>query len=210
MRRLKEKATHPTKDALLSTALELFETTPLSEITTDLVLDRSGISKGSLYHHFEDLGDLLEQAQVQRFSGYVDSSIEYLTQVLTESKDRAEMLEKLKGVTRYTQSHNLSPQRANRVQAISTSIDSSRMRKYLAAEQMRMTNAIADIFREAQERGWANPHLDPESVAIMIQAYTMGRILKDLVSESPDAKQEENWVKMIDEFAEFVIFRVEK
>jgi hypothetical protein len=38
----------------------------------------------------------------------------------------------------------------------------------------------------------------------------MGRILKDLVSESPDAKQEENWVKMIDEFAEFVIFRVEK
>lgn len=206
MRRIKEKATHPTKDALLSTALDLLESTPLSEITTDAVLDASGISKGSLYHHFEDLGDLLEQAQVQRFASYVDSSIEYLTEVLTQAKTPDQLREGLKGVTRFTQSHKLAPQRANRVQAIATAIDSTRMRNYLAIEQMRMTNAIADIYREVVERGWGNTSLDPEAVAIMIQAYTMGRILKDLVSDTPDTKQEENWVNLIDGFLDFVMF----
>ena len=57
---------HPTKRALITTVLEQLKTLKPSEITSESVLDKSGISKGSLYHHFEDFDDLIETAQVIR------------------------------------------------------------------------------------------------------------------------------------------------
>ena len=53
---------HPTKQLLIKTALELMETKLPTEIAVDEILTNSGISKGSLYHHFEDLAELLETA----------------------------------------------------------------------------------------------------------------------------------------------------
>ena len=55
---------HPTKAVLVRTVVELLDTQMPSEIHADNVLEISGISKGSLYHHFEDLGELVETAQV--------------------------------------------------------------------------------------------------------------------------------------------------
>ena len=49
---------HPTKSLLISTTVKLLGTRLPGEIAVDEILDASGISKGSLYHHFEDLGEL--------------------------------------------------------------------------------------------------------------------------------------------------------
>ena len=46
------KTTHPTKTALIECAADLLDKYRFDEITVEMVLDRSSISKGSLYHHF--------------------------------------------------------------------------------------------------------------------------------------------------------------
>jgi AcrR family transcriptional regulator len=48
----------------------------------EMVLDRSNISKGSLYHHFEDIYHLLEAAMISRFARYVDTNIASLRSLL--------------------------------------------------------------------------------------------------------------------------------
>ncbi len=60
------QSVHPTKTHLIETAVKLLDTQLPHEIAVDEILDKSGISKGSLYHHFEDLAELLEAAQVAR------------------------------------------------------------------------------------------------------------------------------------------------
>ena len=60
------KRVHPTKALLIATTVTLLDTKLPNEIAVDEILEASGISKGSLYHHFEDLGELLEIAQVER------------------------------------------------------------------------------------------------------------------------------------------------
>jgi AcrR family transcriptional regulator len=37
-------------------------------LTIASVLERSGVAYGSLYHHYEDLSDLIEQAAVECYS----------------------------------------------------------------------------------------------------------------------------------------------
>ena len=54
------RPTHPTRVRLIDTMVEMLQTTPASAITTEAVLETSGISRSSLYHHFADFSDLIE------------------------------------------------------------------------------------------------------------------------------------------------------
>jgi hypothetical protein len=52
----------------------------------------------------------------------------------------------------------------------------------LAIEQQRVTDVLADIAREMQERGWINKELDAVVVATFVQAYSLGFVLNDITS----------------------------
>ena len=195
---------HPTKETLIETVVNLLQTQSVDEINSDQVLEISGISKGSMYHHFEDFSDLIEHAQVARFASFVDQSIYLLSGILNKAKTREAMLDGIKEITRYTQSEELKPQRIERVTAIAKAGRSERMRANLAQEQARLTAALADLFHEVVNRGWANPAFDPVTVAVLIQSYTMGKIVDDFADQPMDP---EKWIFLIDNLLEALLFK---
>ena len=193
---------HPTKRALVQTVLNELKTKKALDLTSELILEKSGISKGSLYHHFEDFDDLIETAQVFRYAAYVDQSIHLLTKVFQISKNRDEMVAELKKVTRFTQSPDLMPQRMDRATSISLANANPRMMKKMHAQQDRLNEAIIDIFREARDRGWINKEIDLHAGAIFIQAYTLGVIINDVSGTKVNTNA---WEELIDLFLEKVI-----
>ena len=193
---------HPTKRALVQTVLDQLKTKKSFDLTSELILEKSGISKGSLYHHFEDFDDLIETAQVFRYAAYVDQSIHLLTKVFQMAKNKEEMVAELKKVTRFTQSPDLMPQRMDRATSISLANANPRMMKKMNVQQDRLNEAIIDIFREARDRGWINKEIDLHAGAIFIQAYTLGIIINDVSGAKLDIKA---WEELIDMFLEKVI-----
>ncbi len=193
---------HPTKRALVVTVLEELKSKKPSDLTSELILDKSGISKGSLYHHFEDFDDLIETAEVIRYAAYVDQSIHILTKVFQNAKNRDEMVEELKQVTKFTQSPDLMPQRMDRATSISLANANPRMMKKLNVEQDRLNEALIDIFREARDRGWINKEIDLHAGAVFIQAYTLGIIINDVSGKKLDQKA---WTDLIDLFTSKII-----
>ena len=194
---------HPTKQTLLDTVVELLNSKVPAEINSEEVLEISGISKGSLYHHYADFSELIEQALIVRFARYVDASIAALSQVLRTAKSKTELFEGLKQVTRHTQSEKMKDGRYERLGSMATAIRSPRMQLALGAEQERLTEALADLFRESQERGWGNKDFQPRVIAVMVQAYTMGKIVDDI---TPTHMDSENWALLIDTFLERIFF----
>jgi AcrR family transcriptional regulator len=193
---------HPTKRALVQTVLDQLKTEKPSDLTSELILETSGISKGSLYHHFEDFDDLIETAQVFRYAAYVDQSIHILTKVFQTAKNRDEMLVELKQVTKFTQSPDLMSQRMDRATSISLANANPRMMKKLNVQQDRLNEALIDIFREARDRGWINKEVDLHAGAVFIQAYTLGIIINDVSGKKLDSKA---WTDLIDLFASKII-----
>ena len=199
------KSLHPTKQTLIDTVVTLMDTQPAMEINSDQVLEISGISKGSLYHHFEDFPELVEHAMVARFARFVDNSVVMLNGVITSAKTRADLVEGLKKVTRATQAQELTRHRSERVTAIAKAIRIPRMKALLGEEQERLTDALADLFRESVERGWGDPTLNPRVVGVMVQAYTIGKIVDDITPTRMDA---ENWNQAIDSVLDKVFFPI--
>lgn len=185
---------HPTKARLIETAAALLETQFPESIQVDEILDKSGISKGSLYHHFKDLGELLEAAQVARYAEWVDRSITLITPILSSAKTRDDIINGLKLATTYTQSSEYKGYRFARARALAKSETSPRFQTALGLEQERLTAALEDLVQEAKNKGLFKADLDARVVAVFIQSYTLGKIVDDIV---PNPMVQENWDNFI-------------
>ena len=170
----------------MESATALLQEHSLSEVTTDMVLQHSGVSRGSLYHHFEDLSDLIETALVLSFSAVVDENIALLSSLLSSAEDIGEYHRAIIDFNDFAQGNDRRHFRLNRVRMLGHSIGNQRMSKKLAIEQDRMTNAYAELFNVAQSRGWISREIDSRAAAVFIQAFTLGRVVDDICEEPMD------------------------
>ena len=186
---------HPTRDRLIEVTVGLLDTMPPEDLQVELVLTTSGISRGSLYHHFEDFNHVIEAALVRRFSRRADEDIAFITRAVAESQDRDQFRDALGQLTRASQSEERRASRFERVRDLGLAGSNERFRASLGAEQARLTSALADLCREAQSKGWVRSDVDPTAVAIFLQAYTLGRVTDDV---SPEPMDPRAWITLID------------
>ena len=177
------RSIHPTKEKLIETMISLMDEHALASILVDDVLRESNISKGSLYHHFENFDDLVEAALIARFAAGVDSSIYLVSEAVNGAKSSEELLEKIVLVTSATQGRTRSKFRLERARVIGLSVNSPKLLESLEREQHRLTTAMADIVREGQEKGWVSKAFDAKTIAVFIQAYTLGRVIDDVAGK---------------------------
>jgi AcrR family transcriptional regulator len=185
---------HPTRERLIEVVVELLATKSPEDITVDEVLSASGISKGSLYHHFVDFHDLIDVALAQRFAGYVDVGIEQIVDLIHSVKTEEEFWAGIDQVTRESQASENRANRANRLQILARATRSDSFRRLLSEQQVRLTNAYADLIREGQIRRWLSNQFDAQAAAVLIQAYTLGRAIDDITQPAVDP---EKWIALI-------------
>lgn len=188
------KSSHPTRDRLIETMAELLDGSDPEHITADQVLTASGVSKGSLYHHFEDFEDLLEAALISRFSVNVDATIDGLAQILATVKSREELVSALREANAHDQAQSRAKFRLERARAAGLTYSSPRFHDALGIEQQRLTDAFTDLFIEAQNKGWMSTDINPRAAAVFVQAYTVGRVVDDIAPEKVDPQA---WVDLL-------------
>ena len=154
-----------------------------------------------MYHHFEDLGELLEVAQVEIYAAWVDRSVEALVAMIAKVKTREDIVNGLKIVTRFTQDKKYSNTRFQRARAIAAAEHNPRFKKHLAEEQTRLTDALIDLINEARNKGLYAKDFDAHAGAVLVQAYTLGMIVDDFVVNQMDP---EAWYDLIDKVVDKV------
>lgn len=204
MRRIASKTRksgpHPTRQKLIAAAAELMQDYAPEAITTDMVLAHSGISKGSLYHHFEDLADLVETVLITQFSKIVDENAVFLRDTIENAQSSAEILAKLRSLTESLQAADRRSARVNRARLIVFSHDNPRLAKKLADEQNRLTSAYRDTIKLGIKRGMVRPDINPFAMAVFIQSFTLGKLIDDIAHDHvPQAAWVDLVMNVIDE-----------
>jgi AcrR family transcriptional regulator len=189
---------------LINTVILLLETHLAENISVDRVVKESGISNGSLYHHFSDLQDLIDHALVARFAGYVDNSVAIISQVTQEINSKEELVVALRKITRATQGRELINIRSMRVWTLGQTTVRPSFKKLLGQEQERLTKALAELIRFAQEKGWFRAELDPLVIGVFIQSYTIGKYVDDIAINHMN---DDKWDSLIDSVVETLFIK---
>lgn len=194
---MKKVGNHPTRQRLLTAVVEMMDTTAPEDIHSEFVLQETGISRGSLYHHYEDFTELLEDAMLYRFAAGVEASTGAIQNIVANSGNQEEFLSLLEGVTRATQSRELADSRFDRARMLGMAQHNLRFRAKLAKVQDQLTDALTECFAQAQDKGWINRNFQPRTGAIFIQAYTLGRLVDDVSDAKMDDSDWENLITLI-------------
>lgn len=199
LRNPKEKVRkdHPTKLQLRDAVVVMMDTTAPEDIHSEYVLQETGISRGSLYHHYEDFTELLEDAMLYRFSAGVEASTGAIEAIVETATSPEEFFSMLEGVTRATQSRDLADLRFDRARMLAMAQHNLRFRAKLAAVQDKLTDSLTACFAQAQDKGWLNKDFQPRTGAIFIQAYTLGKLVDDVSNNHMDNSDWENLITLI-------------
>lgn len=174
---------HPTATTLLETAVALLEEVPADRVTIHMVLERSGISYGSLYHHYENISDLVEQAVVHRYARRLRESL-VAVRALLDSTDAADFRRRSEALFDMSILPERRRNRLDRIEALGALQGHPRLAERIALAQQDVTDQQAALYIEFQRRGWMRTDLDPVALSAFVQAMVVGRIVDD-VSERP-------------------------
>jgi len=145
------------------------------------VLDGAGVSRATLYNHFDDVDTLIEAALVATFAQETDLYRARMAGLVQEATDRAAFKEALRTlITDF--SHLPAVVRLRRTHTIALSATRPKLAVSIAAIQDQITETWSQTIREAQVRGFVRSELDPHATAVMVLSITLGRIVDDAAS----------------------------
>jgi AcrR family transcriptional regulator len=187
---------HPTKLKLIETVSELLENNNEEEIISNKVLETSGISKGSLYHHFENFRDLLEDAHIVQFQRSLDSFRAKTNSFIKElTPSRIVNLNYMKTL-KFISGPDLKKERMQMLHCLTMSNHHPQFTEKLKPSLASLDQYLSSIFGGPIS---ASEKFDPNSAVIVIaRALFFGRVSED-VKEDPMNYSE--WNKLLDSLA---------
>ena len=189
-----EPPLHPTAQKLVDTVIEMLQTTSYNNIKSENVLVRSGITRGPLYHHFEDFDDLIQTAQIQLYKKFVLDVTSQLVNVLNSAEDLATVQNKLKEFINVRSEKIADNVLRQRIGIIHNAASHPTLREKLFESQETLTQEWMKAYQICLDRGWADPTVDARCVSILMQATFIGRVLDGMSNVQMDL---EEWQKVL-------------
>lgn len=202
---MREQGTiHPTRDLIVNAAATIMKEQGVSGLHIDDVLEVTGLTRGALYHHFKNVDDLRESALLATFAEGVGANIAYVRDVLATATTFEDLRAGvIRANTLYAENETLRQVRKLRAHAMALSATAQHLAEALAEEQQRLTNEYVALITSAKKRGWVRDEVDPQTLAVFIQAYSFGVIIDDISETHVDTK---SWAKHIEAYFDACVF----
>ena len=193
----KQERARETITVVLAATREFLDEQGEQGVRMDEVQRRSGVSSGSIYHHFGDRDGLIAAAQVDRFDRVVRDDAAGLVDTLYGAATKGDPHIYLEAVR--TQSATVVlPERTRIRWARITALSSGWQRPDLFAALGESFSVLIDALDEGAQRlqalGVMSGDLDPRAVAIFSQIHSLGLLINDL---DPSPVTNEDWVGLM-------------
>ena len=182
---------HASRQALLDATLDLIDEVGVDKVRVTAVVERAGLTTGSLYWFFKNREALINSALAERY-------IRKMREMLDETTARARAgavvpSEAAFGVADLTE-EGRAEARAERIRVLAAAIDNPDLTLRVAELQRELIGQLADLVRVGQEHGVIRSDVNPHATAVMIHATTVGLAIVDL---APDLMpRQSDWIAL--------------
>ena len=172
----------PDLDAIIEVAIELVLRHGDSGFRIEELIERTGISKSSLYLHFGDRDGLVGLALSTAFLRDIRNNVDDAAVLLADVKNRKQMEEAIPQLVELAL-NTPDVSRWQRVMVLASARNRPEMMKRVSEGQTMVNTAIEELVRELQNSGIVRIDLDAREIGVLIQTAIIGRIFRDIDSE---------------------------
>jgi AcrR family transcriptional regulator len=145
------------------------------------VIEKTGISKSSLYLHFGDRDGLVAAAYAELFTIDTNRNISQAIAAFS-TVESYEQLDSIIGLLVEALVQTPGDVRWNRIDVLAAARHRPEFLARITEAQTRMNSALEEVFRVQQALGNARKDMDPREMAVLIQAVSFGRLFRDIDS----------------------------
>ena len=172
----------PNLDEIIEVAIELLLEHGEGGFRIEDVIERTGISKSSLYLHFGDRDGLIGAAYVELFTTDTNRNISQALAVFEDIKT-VEQLEEVLPLFVRAVTNIPHMVRWNRVDVLSAARYRPEFMTRIVETQTRLNSALTEALSAQQELGNVRKDLSAREMAVLIQGVSFGRVFRDLDSK---------------------------
>jgi AcrR family transcriptional regulator len=177
-RRLR-KPTRPSRrpdsrQELLDVALGIIAERGIDALRIEDVCEAVGVTKGSLYWHFQDRHGLVHAAMVEQLRRLSEAQLESLDEAIDTAASRDEYLIKVAGSLVDPFDNRQAEARWQRWEMLATARRDPELNAMMTQIQRRHQQYLTGIAIKAKERGILRNDVDPAAVAAAITAIGLG------------------------------------
>lgn len=159
------------------------------KFSLDRVLERSGVSRSSVYHHFGNRDGLIAAAEVEQFTSLMMNGVEYVRERLLKLTSIDEWLQEIEEMLQLDGGVSARDRRIRRISSIVVAQQNPDLHASLTKVQMEGTRHLAESMQMLVELGLMHPTAPILGIAHLFQSILVGRVLVDL-DEDPEASEQ--------------------
>jgi len=160
----------------------------------DRVIAASGISRGSIYHHFGSRAGLITAVETADLMEVYREGLEAARRVVQDAKSGRELMDWLSAAFQVGGTSEGRRGRSRRIATLTASDDIPALHEFLRDSQRDGVAHYSETLEIARDRGLIAPTLPVEGIANLFQSLLVGRVLVDLLD---DPEQDARWVETV-------------
>jgi AcrR family transcriptional regulator len=182
-----------TRNALIEATIELLDENGEQGLRIAEICKRSGISVGSLYHHFGSRDGLIKAARARQFRTSHSTYGGLFVELVLESSSAREFVDGLREILPLLHSRERETERLRRFAYIGSAASRPDLLREIQAQETGMITLGAELAEALIDRGWVKDGISARALTAFSVALELGAIVLDL-----DADQsEDEWWQVI-------------
>jgi len=181
--------------ALIDAALKTILAHGVDALRVDDIAREVGVTKGSLYWHFEDRQGLIKEALAEQIRRMSAETIDAVSEAIVGSSNKNDYLSRIIPfiIDPFDKSQVL--ERWGRLGVLVETRNDPELKKLMSDVQVRHLEVAVELMTEAQERGFLREDLDPRAIAVALNVINLGSTIIDVLGDSGPTPEE--WWKLI-------------
>lgn len=162
------------RQELIDVALRVIAENGIDALRIEDVCEEVGVTKGSLYWHFQDRQGLIQAAMLEQLRRLSEEQLDSLDDVIDTAASRDDYLLRVAGSLVDPFDSQEAEARWQRFEMLATARRDPEIQQMMAEIQRRHQRYLTSITTKAQERGILRADADPSAVAAAMTALALG------------------------------------
>lgn len=162
-----------------------------SAVRIQEISSKTGVSIGSIYHHFTDRDGLIREALVSEFASNAREDIERVRNWIAGIHTTADLRSNYERMLQFLDQHFENQTALERASILGTMTARPELREALSEVQHELTESLTEAMQVLKDRGILKEFITPKAAATLMSGMLFGKVIAELDSE-PIANEDWN------------------